>query len=196
MDVSLIGKNALVCGSSKGIGRSIAMELASLGASVTLAARSADLLAEIVTKLPNTVEQKHGFLIVDMLNTDDLVRKVHNLALTKPIHILINNSGGPAGGAILEAKHEEFSKAMHAHLHASHRLVKLLVDGMKNEGYGRIVNIISTSVKEPIEGLGVSNTTRGPWQVGPKRFHLSLLHLVLRSTTFYLDLLARKGWNL
>ncbi|NND33732.1 MAG: SDR family oxidoreductase [Saprospiraceae bacterium] len=161
MNVSLKGKNALVCGSSKGIGRAIAMELAALGASVTLAARSADVLAELVTQLPNTVDQKHGFLIVDMLNTDDLAKKVRNLTMTRPIHILINNSGGPAGGPIMEAKPEEFNQAMHAHLLASHQLVKLVSSGMKETGYGRIINIISTSVKEPIAGLGVSNTTRG-----------------------------------
>jgi 3-oxoacyl-[acyl-carrier protein] reductase len=137
------------------------MELAALGASVTLAARSADLLAQIVTELPNTVEQKHGFLIVDMLNADDLVKKVRNLSMTKPIHILVNNSGGPAGGPILKAKPEEFSQAIEAHLLASHRLVGLLSPRMKEESYGRIINIISTSVKEPIAGLGVSNTTRG-----------------------------------
>ena len=75
MNVSLVGKNALVCGSSKGIGKAIAMELASMGASVMLAARSADLLAEIVTELPNSVEQKHGFLIVDLLNGEDLAKR-------------------------------------------------------------------------------------------------------------------------
>ncbi len=161
MNIDLTGRNALVCGGSKGIGKAIAIELAALGASVTVAARSAELLAEVVTQLPNSITQKHGYLLVDMQDGDDLVLKVRNLAMTKPIHILINNSGGPPGGPILDAKPEEFSQAMQGHLLANHRLVTLLAPVMKKENYGRIVNIISTSVKEPIAGLGVSNTTRG-----------------------------------
>ena len=161
MNVDLVGKNALVCGSSKGIGRAIAVELASLGANVIVAARSADLLAEIVTKLPNSVAQNHGFLVIDMEDHEDLIKKVRTLAMTKTIHILINNSGGPPGGPILDAQPDEFSKAMKRHLIANHHLVNLLSPGMKKANYGRIINIISTSVKEPIAGLGVSNTTRG-----------------------------------
>ncbi|MCB0665866.1 MAG: SDR family oxidoreductase [Saprospiraceae bacterium] len=161
MNVDLTGKNALVCGGSKGIGRAIAEELASQGANVIVAARSADLLAQIVTELPNSVTQNHGFLVIDMEDHDDMIKKVRTLSLSKPIHILINNSGGPPGGPILEAQPDEFTKAMQRHLLASHHLVKLLAPGMKKEGYGRIINVISTSVKEPIAGLGVSNTTRG-----------------------------------
>jgi len=161
MNVDLVGKNALVCGSSKGIGRAIAVELASLGANVIVAARSADLLADIVTQLPNSVPQNHGFLVIDMEDHDDLIKKVRTLVMTKPIHILINNSGGPPGGPILKAQPEEFTQAMERHLIASHHLVGLLAPKMKKVGYGRIINIISTSVKEPIAGLGVSNTTRG-----------------------------------
>ncbi|MCB0685006.1 MAG: SDR family oxidoreductase [Saprospiraceae bacterium] len=161
MNLDLNGKNALVCGGSKGIGKAIAIELAALGANVILAARSADLLAELVTQLPNSVPQNHSFLVVDLEDHEDLVKKVRQLSMTKPIHILINNSGGPPGGPILDADPDEFRMAMERHLIASHHLVKLLVPGMKSSGYGRIVNVISTSVKEPIPGLGVSNTTRG-----------------------------------
>ena len=161
MNTDLTGKNALVCGSSKGIGKSVAMELASLGANVILASRSADLMSDIVTKLPNNVTQGHGFLVLDLGNEEDLIKKIRTLAMTKPIHILVNNTGGPSGGPILSAKPEEFRKAMQLHLIANHHLVTLLSPGMKESGYGRIINIISTSVKEPIAGLGVSNTTRG-----------------------------------
>ncbi len=161
MNTDLTGKNALVCGSSKGIGKAIAIELASLGANVTIASRSADLLAEVVTILPNSIPQKHSYLVVDMLDADDLTKKVRTLAMTKPIHILINNTGGPPAGPILEAAPEEFHQALKAHLLANHLLMGLVIPGMKEDKYGRIINIVSTSVKEPIPGLGVSNTTRG-----------------------------------
>lgn len=161
MNTDLRGKNALVCGGSKGIGRAVAIELAALGASITLAARSHDLLADLVTQLPNEVEQKHGFLVVNLSDQEDLVKKVRTLALSKPIHVLINNSGGPPAGPIIDAQPEDFISALQGHLIANHHLVKLLSPQMKKEGYGRIINIISTSVKEPIPGLGVSNTTRG-----------------------------------
>lgn len=161
MNTDLNGKNALVCGSSKGIGQSVAMELASLGANVVLASRSADLMANIVMQLPNNVDQNHGFLVLDMNHEEDLIKKIRTLAMTKPIHILVNNTGGPPGGPILSAKPEDFHRAMQSHLIANHHLVTLLSPGMKESGYGRIINIISTSVKEPIAGLGVSNTTRG-----------------------------------
>lgn len=161
MNVDLSGKNALVCGGSKGIGKAVAMELAAMGANIILAARSADLLAEIVTELPNNIPQNHGFLVVDLEDHEDLIKKVKTLVMSKPIHILINNSGGPPGGPIIDAKPEEFIQAMERHLIASHHLVRLLAPRMKEVEYGRIINIISTSVKEPIAGLGVSNTTRG-----------------------------------
>lgn len=174
MNLNLTGKNALVCGGSKGIGKAVAIELAALGANVIVAARSSDLLAEIVTHLPNSVPQNHGFLVVDMQNPEELVKKVRTLSMTRTIHILVNNSGGPPGGPILLAKPEEFTQAMQAHLLASHRLVTLLSPGMKQEKFGRIINIISTSVKEPIAGLGVSNTVRGAMASWAKTVSLEL----------------------
>ncbi len=161
MDISLKGKHALVCGGSKGIGRAIASELASQGASVIIAARSADILEDLAGTLDASDGQDHGFLVVDMNQVDDVRQKVRNLALGRNFQILINNSGGPPGGPILEASNDEFLTAIKRHLLVSHEIVKLLTPNMKKGGYGRIINIISTSVKEPIPGLGVSNTTRG-----------------------------------
>jgi 3-oxoacyl-[acyl-carrier protein] reductase len=160
MNIDLSGKNALVCGGSKGIGKASAIELAKLGANITLVARSADLLAESIDELNRSKKQNHDFLVSDFSNTADLTKKVRSLSMAKPIHILINNTGGPPAGPILEAKVEEFQNAFHNHLIVNHLLTTLLSTPMKLEGYGRIVNIISTSVKEPIPGLGVSNTTR------------------------------------
>lgn len=163
MDIDLSGKNAFVFGASKGIGRAIAFSLASLGANVTLAARSADKLAAIsleLNKLKISANQDHDYLVIDGNNPLDIKRKLHILLDTKTYHILINNTGGPPSGSILTADWEAFQQAFQMHLHCSHIAVQLMIDRMKNEGYGRIINIISTSVRMPIDGLGVSNTTR------------------------------------
>lgn len=161
MDLNLTNKNALVCGSSKGIGKAVAIELASLGANITLVARSGDILAAVKNELPKVRGQKHNFMVVDFTNPVDLKKKVHHLVNIKPIHILINNTGGPPGGLITDADSTEFLQAYNNHLICNHILVKCVMKGMKAENYGRIINIISTSVKVPIPGLGVSNTTRG-----------------------------------
>jgi 3-oxoacyl-[acyl-carrier protein] reductase len=161
MDLNLTNKNALVCGSSKGIGKAVAIELATLGANITLVARSGDILAEVKKELPKVPGQKHNFMVADFTDPADLKKKVHNLTNMKPIHILINNTGGPPGGLITDAGSTEFLQAYNNHLICNHLLVQCVLKGMKQENYGRIINIISTSVKAPIPGLGVSNTTRG-----------------------------------
>ena len=166
MNLDLIGKNALVCGSSKGIGKAVAIELALLGANVTLVARSANKLTTVKETLDRSKGQKHDFLVADFTDSADLKRKITGLAATKPIHILINNTGGPPGGPIIDADPEAFLSAFHNHLICNHLLTKAVLPGMQASGYGRIVNVISTSVKQPIDGLGVSNTVRaavGNW---------------------------------
>ena len=162
MNLNLSGKNALVCGSSKGIGKAAAIELASLGANVTLVSRSADKMADIIRELDNSYEgQDHDFLMADFTNQDDLRRKILALTATKTIHILINNTGGPPAGPIVEADEAAFLQAFNNHLICNHLLTQAVLKGMKASGYGRIINVISTSVKAPLDGLGVSNTTRG-----------------------------------
>jgi len=161
MNLSLEGKNALVCGSSKGIGKAVAFELALLGANITLAARNAAKMAEVITELDHSKGQHHRFLAVDFSNSSELKSKVKSLVANQPIHILINNTGGPASGSILEAETEAFMQAFHNHLICNHLLVKIVSPGMIKAGYGRILNIISTSVKQPLDNLGVSNTIRG-----------------------------------
>lgn len=161
MDINLHGKRSIVSGSSQGIGRAIAIELAALGASVTLLARNDEALAKVQNELASAKGQVHSRLVVDFSSPDDLRKKI--LALTKnepPFHILINNTGGPKGGSILDAEESEFTAAFSNHLLCNHLLAQAVIPGMKREGYGRIINIISTSVKEPIPGLGVSNTIR------------------------------------
>lgn len=161
MNLDLQGKNALVCGSSKGIGKAAAFELAELGANVTLVSRSADKMAAIIKEMAQVEGQQHDFLVADFTDTADLSQKVRGLTATKTIHILVNNTGGPPGGPITEAAPDEFSKAFTAHLICNHLLAKAVLPGMRKEGYGRIINVISTSVKAPLPGLGVSNTIRG-----------------------------------
>jgi 3-oxoacyl-[acyl-carrier protein] reductase len=160
MDTNLLNKNALVCGSSKGIGRAIAIELAELGANVTLVARDAEKLTQVRSLLDRSKGQQHDFLVADFSNSHDLHRKVTGLASEKTIHILINNTGGPPGGPTLEADSKAFLMAFHSHLICNHLLVQAVVKGMVQDGYGRIINIISTSVKQPLDNLGVSNTIR------------------------------------
>ncbi|HMQ59780.1 MAG TPA: SDR family oxidoreductase [Flavilitoribacter sp.] len=160
MDLNLKNKNALVCGSSKGIGKAAAIELARLGANVTLVARTAAILSDMVQSLDTTKGQRHDFLQADFTHSADLKKKIKGLTLQKPIHILVNNTGGPPGGPITEALTSQFEQAFHNHLICSHLLTQSVLPGMKNAGYGRIINIISTSVKQPIDGLGVSNTVR------------------------------------
>ncbi|TVR87722.1 MAG: SDR family oxidoreductase [Saprospirales bacterium] len=161
MDLNLTKKNALVCGGSRGIGLAAAAELAELGANITLVARSGDKLAELVHSLHRDSSQNHDFLVADFNNPVELSKRVKALLTKKPIHILLNNTGGPKGGPITEAQVEEFTQAFNNHLVCSHILTKIISPVMIKEGYGRIINVISTSVKEPIPGLGVSNTIRG-----------------------------------
>jgi len=164
MDLDLTGKHALVCGGSQGIGLATAKALASLGADVTLLARRAELLQTLADDLPRSQPaQVHGWIAVDSADTATLKAKVEALAAGKPVHILINNSGGPAPGPVHGTGIAAFEAAFRQHLLANHVLAEAVIPGMQRDGYGRIVNVISTSVKEPIHGLGVSNTTR--WAV-------------------------------
>lgn len=162
MHLDLSGKTALVCGASRGIGKACAGELAALGARVIVAARDEGDLLATVAGLPANDGQSHGHLCIDLADTDGV--SVHMEGLLErcgAIEILVNNSGGPAGGTATGADPAAFEQAFRQHLLANQVIVQALHPGMKSRGYGRIINIISTSVKEPIAGLGVSNTIRG-----------------------------------
>lgn len=167
MDLNLQGKNALVCGSTQGIGKASAIELALLGANVTLVARNEDALKKTVTELDSSKGQKHNYVCADFSDPNDLKSKIESfISKSSIIHILVNNTGGPKGGAIINAKPEEFTQTFSNHLICNHILVQAVVEGMKKEKFGRIINVISTSVKQPLKGLGVSNTIRaavGNW---------------------------------
>jgi 3-oxoacyl-[acyl-carrier protein] reductase len=161
MDISLAGKNALVCGSTQGIGKASAIELALLGASVTLVARNEAKLKLALQDLSCTAGQEHNFLVADFNFPDQLKVVVRKAVMSKTYHILVNNTGGPPAGLAIDAQMQDFNTAFSNHLLCNHLLVQAVVPGMKKSNYGRIINIISTSVKIPIRGLGVSNTIRG-----------------------------------
>ena len=162
MNLGLEGKFALVCGSSQGLGYASALELAMLGASVTLMARDAGKLAGACQTLDISRGQKHGFLVADFHQPQQVKDTIEEFVKENNwVHILVNNTGGPKGGPALTAEPAEFVAAFNSHLVCNQILVQALAPGMKAAGFGRIVNIISTSVKQPIYDLGVSNTIRG-----------------------------------
>lgn len=161
MNLDLTGRHALVCGGSEGIGRAAAIELAQLGADVTLLARRADALQSVVPALPNTGAQQHGYLVADVAQADALRSIVEAKAEANPVQILINNTGGPPGGPAHSADIASYLDAFHKHLIANQTLLQAVLPGMRGGRWGRIVNVISTSVYEPIPNLGVSNTIRG-----------------------------------
>jgi 3-oxoacyl-[acyl-carrier protein] reductase len=162
MNLSLQNKRALVCGSTQGIGRAAAIELALLGAEVTLLARNVERLAATRDELDASKGQKHHYAAADFSKIDSVHEAARTLAESgRKFHILINNTGGPPGGTAIDAAPESFLAAFNAHLICNQILTQAVTPGMKEAKYGRIVNVISTSVKAPIPNLGVSNTIRG-----------------------------------
>jgi len=157
----MTGKTALVGGSTQGIGWACAQKLAHMGASVVLVARNAERLAQAAVQLATPAHQQHRIIVADFTHVQAVRAAVaEHIATHGAIHILVNNTGGPPGGPITQATDDHFLQAYESHLLVNHALVQLCLPGMKAAGYGRIVNIVSTSVREPIKGLGVSNTTR------------------------------------
>ena len=164
MNIDLSNKTALVCGASQGIGKACAIELSLLNANVVIMARNEANLKQTLSELKGT--GKHSFIVADVEKLDDLENTINEYLKNNTINILVNNTGGPPAGPISEAKPEEFVKAFSNHLLCNHLITGLVIPGMKASKYGRVINIISTSVKIPLKGLGVSNTIRaavGNW---------------------------------
>lgn len=161
MQLDLTGKTAVVCGASQGIGLAAAHELALLGARVVLFARNEERLKMAVSGLPNAGQAVHRYLVADFDHPQQVHEAIASFAAQDAAHILVNNTAGPAPGKAMDADIEQFRKAFNAHLINNQLLVQALLPGMKAAGYGRIINVISTSVKQPLPGLGVSNTIRG-----------------------------------
>jgi len=162
LTTSLNGLNALICGSTAGMGKAAAQEFALSGASVTLFARNEEKLKTTLLSLHNSDRQHHQYLVGDFNNPDNIKKGIEaHISSNNKYHILLNNSGGPKGGPIIEAETSEFIEGFNRHLICNHILTQAVLIGMKDSNYGRIINLISTSVKQPIQGLGVSNTIRG-----------------------------------
>lgn len=161
MNTDLRGKTAVVCGSTQGIGYAAAHELAKLGARVVLMARNEEKLKSCLSSLDTSAGQKHEYLVADFAHPQSVQDAIQRFAATQRAEILINNTGGPNPGPAIDADVEAFRIAFNSHLICNHILVQSLVPGMKESGFGRIINVISTSVKQPLANLGVSNTIRG-----------------------------------
>ncbi len=158
----LTNKVALVCGSTQGIGKATAKKLAEMGATLVLLSRDEQKLKTTLLEMPQPTGQNHQYLVADFSNPNDLKKVIaHFISEGNVINILVNNTGGPKGGPIKDASTEEFINTFNQHLICNHILVQAIYPGMITSGYGRIINVISTSVKQPLPNLGVSNTIRG-----------------------------------
>ncbi len=161
LSTDLTGKTALVGGSTQGIGLASAQAMASMGANCVLISRNEEKLKAAVQTLASDKGQEHSYLVADYAQPEQVSSVVGEFVKTHTVHILVNNSGGPAGGPVNKAQTSEFVSAFNQHLLCNHIITTLVMEGMKTAGYGRIINIISTSVKIPLKDLGVSNTIRG-----------------------------------
>ncbi len=170
MNLDLKSRRALVCGSSQGIGKAIALSLAKEEVSLTLVARNKSKLEAVQQELAG--KDNHIFP-VDLSEKEGVKSLVSHLS-KNTYDIVINNTGGPAPGDINEAKIDQFQKAIEMHLFASHQIMQQVLPSMKRKQYGRFINVISTSVKIPIKGLGVSNTIRGAMASWSKTLSLEL----------------------
>jgi len=162
MNLDLSGKVALVAGSTQGIGKEAAIQLSKMGAKIVLLARNEEKLKAVLKELDESLGQEHDYISADFSNAEEVDKKIKEyLSKGHKINILINNTGGPKGGKAIDAENEDYLNAFSQHLICNQILVRNVVEGMKSLKYGRIINVISTSVKAPLKDLGVSNTVRG-----------------------------------
>jgi 3-oxoacyl-[acyl-carrier protein] reductase len=159
MDLSLEGKWALVGGASQGIGRAASIALANVGARVILMSRRTEILEQVRQSLPQP--SQHRTLALDLERLEDISSSLGRLvADVGQVHVWVNNTGGPKAGPLSEASPDEMERAFRGHVLSSQVILRTLLPGMKAAKYGRIINVLSTSVKIPIANLGVSNTIR------------------------------------
>ena len=160
MNISLKGKKALVGGSSDGIGKAIALQLANSGASVTLASRNEDKLKKIVAALPTSAGKKHQYLVVDYTNFNEYKTKIQHFFKINTIDILVNNTQGPSAGNSLEKNIDDYQSAFDLLFKTTVLTTDLALKNMIKNKWGRVINVASVSVKEPLSYLALSNTIR------------------------------------
>lgn len=160
MNISLKGKKALVGGSSDGIGKAIAMQLAASGASVTLVSRSENKLKKISTDLDTSFGQKHQYVVVDYTNFENYQSKISAYFDTHTVDILVNNTQGPSAGNSLEKHTEDYQQAFNLLFKTTIYTTELALKNMIQNKWGRIINVASVSVKEPLSYLALSNSIR------------------------------------
>lgn len=160
MQIDLRQKRALVGGSSKGIGLAIAQQLAASGASVCIMARSAERLKEIVAELPTDQGQKHHFLEIDYALKDHYRRTLKDFIDQHPLDILVNNTQGPPGGGALEKDLDDYQAAFDLLFKSVVYATQLALPHMQKQSWGRVINVASVSVQEPLSYLALSNSIR------------------------------------
>ena len=207
MNLFLNNKHAIICGSTDGIGKASALLMAQRGASLTLVARNQKKLDQTLSELSTDHGQVHYSVCADFNDPDQLKEKITNYmkVIVNQANILVNNSGGPHGGALIDAKEDEFREAFERLLICNQIMAKAVVPSMIELGEGRIINIISMSVNQVIPGLGVSNTIRGAvaqWgktlalELGQFRITVNNILPGYTATTRLQDLAESKGESL
>ncbi|MDX2146050.1 MAG: SDR family oxidoreductase [Planctomycetota bacterium] len=177
MNLDLSGRRALVCGGSQGIGKAAAHELAGFGAAVVVLARSRENAEKAAGSLPKPTEGVHQFIAADLSDPRAAADKVGGfIRAFGPIEIVVNNTGGPPPGATLDATPEQLIAAFNAQLVAAQLIASELLPGMKAARYGRIINVASTSVKQPIPGLAISNIVRAAVAAWAKSLSQEVAH--------------------
>ncbi|MBT3223482.1 MAG: SDR family oxidoreductase [Proteobacteria bacterium] len=158
--MELAERHALVCGASKGIGRAAARAMAAQGASLTLVARTESLLQEAKDEALHLGATQATYVVADLDDRHEMLRSLRGHLADRAVHIVVNNTGGPPAGPLLEASESAMLSAFSRHLFAAHGLMQLVLPGMISAQYGRFIQVLSISVREPIPNLGVSNMVR------------------------------------
>ena len=160
MHISLTGTTAVICGSTQGIGKAIAESFAASGANCILVARNKKSLDQVIAVLSVNEDQKHHAVVADFSDIEQVKAAITEILALGDVHILVNNSGGPKPGPIIEVDPLNFVKAFEQHIVCNQLMAQAFLPAMKRLQYGRIINIISTSVRIPLANLGTSNTIR------------------------------------
>jgi 3-oxoacyl-[acyl-carrier protein] reductase len=160
MEISLKGKNALIGGASRGLGKAIAMQLAQCGANVTLMARNSEKLIAVLAELPANDGQQHNCLVVDFADFEQFKLIIAAWFQDNKVDILVNNTNGPTAGGVLDKTIGDYQQAFDLLFKTVCFLSMEAIKGMQASKYGRIINLSSISVKEPLQNLVLSNSIR------------------------------------